>query len=167
MIPRNAGPNEVSRAEPLVYGEIDGVGLVFIPAKRARELALLNEVLPVARTWGELRDLLDERLWAEIQDRRDAYDVARSTGAEYEPFDPEQLTGFSAGAWPSWPAQDMLKLLPHDILAGYGKLTDTLMSGTFVRLFAANEVEIVAELEERGWKCEKDEALVLAASGYD
>ncbi len=152
--------------EPLVYGEIDD-GLVFLPARRAHALVRLRESLANARTWGELRALLDEELWAEVQERRDVYDVVRSGGRDDAEFDPRLLAGYAEGAWPRWPANEMIDLLPTDLVQRYGKLTDTLLDGPFLCLYAQCEEELVGDLVERGWECERDDQLVLEASGYD
>jgi hypothetical protein len=74
----------------------------------------------------------------------------------------------ATGDWEStWPAQEMRRLLPEDLLSRYGVVTSTLLDGDFLSIPSASEDELVAELELRGWSCQRDDAVVLEASGYD
>lgn len=73
----------------------------------------------------------------------------------------------ATGESPTWPAQEMLDLFPAEVIRRYGELRDTLMDGAFPVLHTSSEAELVAELEQLGWTCERDDALVLEASGYE
>jgi hypothetical protein len=74
----------------------------------------------------------------------------------------------ATGDWEAvWPAQEMRRLLPADLLSRYGVIEDTLLDGAFVRIPCECEKELVAELEARGWECQRDDGMVLEASGYD
>jgi len=73
-----------------------------------------------------------------------------------------------SGDWEtSWPAREMRGLLPADLVARYGVVTSTLLDGDYLSIPTQHEAELVAELESRGWTCERDDAMVLEASGYD
>jgi len=150
--------------EPLIYAEIDD-GLVFITATRAQQLVELRDVIPEARTWADVRAGVTDEIWHELRERRDPYDIRRLGDSLEAEFEPEQV-GWG-DTWPEWPAQAMRKILPHDLLDRYGVLTDTLLDGTFLHIPTEREDELVSELERRGWSCERDDALVMEASGHD
>lgn len=71
------------------------------------------------------------------------------------------------GEWEHvWPAREMVKILPADLVSQYGVLQSTLMDGDFVSIPLHHEDALVRELETRGWDCERDDAMVMEASGY-
>jgi hypothetical protein len=67
----------------------------------------------------------------------------------------------------AWPAQEMRGPLPADLLTRYGEVRTSLLDGDFVSIALGCEDELVTELEARGWSCERDDTMVLEASGYD
>jgi len=146
----------------LVYGEIDG-SLVFIPREEADELADLYGALRLS-TWGELRRAVSDERWREILQRLGADEGSPPPG-DGEELQADSIPGFAEQDWPEWPAQRMGRWLPRDVIAGYGQLTDTLMSGTFTWFDPSSAGAIVRDLERLGWTCEEDQALIEAASG--
>lgn len=84
-----------------------------------------------------------------------------------DPFDWMQIYGLSAvgdGLWPEWPEQEMFGWMPEDL--PYAEVQDSIHDGFYLSLDPEHEAEIVAALEQRGYHCVKDQALISEASGY-
>ena len=85
---------------------------------------------------------------------------------EDDPFSPEQIPGFCDGDWPAWPAQEMLDWVPESIQSRFGHNEETLLNGSFLNFDPAQEDAIVAAFREEGYTCQRNDDLVLQASGY-
>jgi hypothetical protein len=120
-----------------VYGCVDN-GLVFISVTQAERLAGIYAALGSARTWGEFRKILPNRVYSEIiniliengrgfdefySDWIDEHPEGTREEAfreyqglpfrerlpdERDPFDSADIPGFCDGDWPDWPQQEML-----------------------------------------------------------
>jgi hypothetical protein len=64
-----------------------------------------------------------------------------------------------------WPAQQMLGLLPPDVQESYGEKSFSGVSGPCLVLNPNAAASIVAKLEQRGFTCERDDALCKQAAG--
>lgn len=65
-----------------------------------------------------------------------------------------------------WPAQLMLDWFPNDLGRRYGREVSTRLDGEYLELDRTKCLEIVAELEARGFTCVEDNDLISAAAGY-
>ncbi|AYA23168.1 hypothetical protein C6369_000250 [Rhodococcus rhodochrous] len=147
-------------AQVLVYG-IAGDKLVFIDPEQARELALLWAGFD---TWGQARAALSATRWQEIVERFEGWE--QDPPAPEEPFDLSQVPGNADGDWPEWPAQQMLDWMPPELIARYGRSTASVLNGDFLDIDPQHEAALVAALEEMGWSCRRNDALVSSASGF-
>jgi hypothetical protein len=66
-----------------------------------------------------------------------------------------------------WPAQQILGLLPRDIQQKYGTRSFSGVSRPCLMLHADDASSIVAELEQRGFSCERSEEVCKQATGMD
>jgi hypothetical protein len=87
---------------------------------------------------------------------------------------PEPDDAFSAGDigavcdgdFPAWPQQEMLAWVPTEIQQSYGGGSFSFVSGPCLVFELENEDEIVEALERHGYRCVRDDGLVLEASGF-
>lgn len=160
--------------QPLLYGVVPygEPRLVFLAEDRARELRDMWRALR-APTWGERRRLMPasevKSWWRENPDRLQAPDDA-PCGENHcdDPDWPDDLwASVCDGRYPGWPEQEMLELIPPEIASRFGAQEDSLHDGLFLEIPAATEGEMVQALEEAGFPCRRDDALVLEACGDD
>lgn len=85
--------------------------------------------------------------------------------ADADAFDQDMLTGGDRNDWPGWPAQEMLAWVPADVQRRYGEVIDTVLSGEYLAFREADLPAIAADLDERGYRCRRDDSLVSRASG--
>lgn len=163
-------------AKDLVYAafpaDSDG-DLIFIPKTQAKRLAQIHLAARSA-TWGEFRSKLPDGVWKEIAEDiyeeewplRKGQTAEREDGNEPladEPLDSDDIPGYEESDWPEWPVQQMLDWVPKLIQQAFGTVEATRISGDYLHLDPTREREIVAAFEQAGYRCTKDEALVLAA----
>ena len=151
-------------ATDLVYGEVDK-SLVFIPREQALELAAVWSALTTSSTWGEFRSRLPARRCEDLFRR--LAECIDELPHDDDPFTMDDIPGVSDGDYPEWPAQEMLKWLPKEIVAAaYGKIETSRLNGLFLTLDPGHEPEIVEALRAAGSRCTKDQQLVLRACGF-
>ncbi|MFZ2528402.1 MAG: hypothetical protein WAX14_12215 [Rhodococcus sp. (in: high G+C Gram-positive bacteria)] len=147
-------------AQVLVYG-IAGDRLVFIDRDQAHELSLLWTGFD---TWGHAKAALPQKRWDDIVERLEGWEM--DPPEPQEPFGLSQIPGNEDGDWPEWPAQQMLEWMPPELIAQYGNSAASVLNGDFLDIDPRHEAALVAALEEAGWTCIKDDALVSSASGF-
>jgi hypothetical protein len=87
------------------------------------------------------------------------------------PFDEDVFPGYDLplvadGDYPEWPDQEMLTWMPEQILERpFSRRRASVHNGYFLELDPAAEGEIVVVLTAAGFRCSKDQRLVLKASG--
>ena len=143
-----------------VYGSVDGA-LIFIPTARAEELSILRSGFA---TWGDAKQNLSSDTWSGVVEQFDAGEV--DVPADDEPYDLDAVPGHADGNWPAWPARDMLRDVPASVREKFGRTEDSVHSGSYLHLDAADEDEILEALRRHGWTCTRDDVLVSKASGY-
>jgi hypothetical protein len=181
-------------ATDLVFGEIEG-GLVFLPRGQAQELAAVWKAIGSAETWAQFRSMVSpqrfeqtvatvsegidfESFFAEEREtqpgltREEAFHRYRALDVgERLPFDEDAFPGYDLplvadGDYPEWPAQEMLTWMPEQILERpFSRRRASVHNGYFLELDPAAEGEIVAALTAAGFRCSKDQRLVLKATG--
>jgi hypothetical protein len=153
----------------LVYGLLDkGLGnsnLVFILAKETKRLAAIHTAIATAKTWGafcrqmpvaDLKDMVRDLREREFEPRQ-----------KTDPFDHDLLPpSYSDGDWPGWPEQMMLRSLPREICAQYGRLSGSVFNGPFLIFDVSRAKEIVQALTDAGFHCRHDPRLIRRACGY-
>ena len=162
---------------------------VLIPRPEALRLASVHYAIHSSATWEEFKAKLRLEEWQEILCRlgyRTLAEYRKQEGFETDEeasesfrslplgermpidsdkFESDWLHGFTDGDWPEWPAQEALRWVPHDIQQRFGKSVSSVINGPFLTLDPSRASEIIAAMEERGYVCERDDALVQAASG--
>lgn len=151
----------------IVCGIVPDGYAVVVPRVKAAELALLNNAIWSARTWGQLRRMcpparLDELVALAAQAAEWSGEELRTS--EWSHFEPD-LPGVSSGDWPEWPAQDMIFWLPREIQDRFGRREVTMFNGPFLTLDPERVDELMAALRELGYEVERDDDLVLWACG--
>jgi hypothetical protein len=147
------------RIEPFVWGVIYGQ-LFVVPRKVAAERARLNRALHTSKTWGEVVAKAPRRLCQQI---REALDVRRIS-ADREIGD--ILENLVDQCYPPSLGVIMLASLPtelkHLVHREFSALGDELPS-----LRPADLTLVLEVCAARGIVCDEDQALVVAAAGYD
>lgn len=151
----------------LVYGMVGG-GLVFIPRPHALELATVWDAIGACRTWGEFRSRVPPRRYEALL-RQLGYGPRETD--EPPPPDDESFAGLDLpcvadGDYPEWAAQEMLRWAPGAIVtAPYSSILPSFLNGPCLSLDPRFEPEIVAAFTAAGYRCARDDELVLRACG--
>lgn len=167
-IPVPLGGDRRPRRIALLYGEIDGDGLVFVSMAKAYQLIGLGLALATAHTWGDLRMLVLDDVYRQIVAMvRDT----RGREEDWEPaadvaFNTNDLSAYHDGDWPDWPAQEALSWLPIEIQERYGTDEESVLNGPYLHLDPEHEAAIVRDLELAGYRCQRDQRLLEQALGY-
>ena len=163
----------------LIYGN-SIYGLLFIPESRANELANSNKALLTAKTWGEFKSLVSQEMYefylvnsayyegpSEPEDGEYApYDIAPET-----PFTPNDVVTYDA--LPAYPEIEMSEWMPDEIQAKFGRkvrysaMDMNVPEGQILVLEEKQMDEIVAVLEKLGYKCRRDDDLLMAGNTLD
>lgn len=149
----------------VVVGVLEGADdeVVMIPEKHAATLAQLHDALSSAETWAEFKRLAPKRYYEEALERAaDSQDEALTPKS---PFDPMSISGLGDGDWPDWPAQQMLRWVPVEVQAKFGRSASSTLNGAFLSLKAADLAEIMNAMEALGYVCRRDDDLVARAHG--
>ena len=149
-----------SQNRELVYG-VHGDELVFIPADRARHLALTWKAMTKAKTWGALRMLAPPKAYREILAFQDS---PRSIRAGHS-FDYYEMTPVPDGDYPGFPKQEVSDWMPPDVLHAFGRTVSTMMNGDFPAIDPKEERRVVASLRRQGYRCRRNQRLIEAAHG--
>lgn len=153
----------------IIYG-VWAEQLILIPKERALELASIHGALNASKTWGEFKSRVPAHVYKEVlrmirseldEDEERVFLIPKPDS----PFDPDDIPGYADGDWPGWPAQEMLKWMPKDIQQKYGKVEISVLNGDFLEIGPGREAEVIAALEDCGYKCTKDTNLIERACG--
>jgi hypothetical protein len=152
---------ESSLEQDLVFGEwMDN--LVFIPEERAKDLAEVVDAWWSSSTWGEFRHRVEARGVAE--EFLAVFDYPEGFPGDNEPLTDEQKDEYTGdGDWPAWPAAEMLDWVPQQI-ANMGESGVSMVSGAALFFDPAQERDLVAAFEQRGFRCRRDDDLVAATN---
>lgn len=163
---------ELEPGEELVYailGESDEG--VFVPEGEAKAALALRLALRDAQTWGELRAAVNEERFAEIIERcvlgfDEDENEEPIMPADDDEFYAELISGYEDGDWPDWPAAQMAEWMPSDLAEEYLAEIGTRLNGSYFAVAQDLVDELVAELEDLGHPCRRDDDLVAFISGY-
>lgn len=161
---------EVARAlrrgtEPLagqavVYGEWFE-SLVFIPEKRAKDLAEVVDAWWNSSTWGEFRRRVEAR--GITEEFLYPFEYPEGFPGDNEPLTDHQKEAYTGdGDWPAWPAAEMLDWVPQEI-ADMGERGVSMVSGAALFFDPEQEQILVAAFDRHGFRCRRDDDLVAAA----
>jgi hypothetical protein len=167
--PDPAPPKRTHRRPPatirdLVYGQDSANRLVFIPKRHANYLARVWHALYNAKTWVDLKRLVPPAEYRWLRERNDA--LPPSDLRPNARFDYLTMTAAADGDYPGWPAQEMLEWMPEDVQADFGVVQDSVHNGSFLEL-QGDAKPIANRLRAFGFRCRRDDRLVLRASGGD
>jgi hypothetical protein len=147
-------------SEPFLIDSFND-SLVVIPREEARRLAALNNALEDSTTWGEFLDAVatDRVTLDQLEDKFD------ELPARDDPFDPDDIYGFSDGDWPAWPMAKMLDWLPPSVQA-LGTRQRTAINGDALEIDDDLLSEVIAALAAEGLQGQEDtDGLVATACG--
>lgn len=151
---------EPAASPDLVYGVVQE-SLVFIPRELAEDLAATWRAIKSSSTWGEFRTRLSPKRYAEI------LKYMEDLPGDSEPFGADIAPGVVEGDYPEWPAQEMLRWVPEDIVRqDYSKTASSHLNGSFLVLDPDREDQIVTDFVAAGFRCTRNQTLVAAASGF-
>ncbi len=163
----------------IVYG-VTNLGLLFVPESRAMELTDSNKALLTAKTWGEFKSMVSKDLYEfyltnsayyegpnEPEDGNfDPYDIAPET-----PFTPNDVVVYDV--LPANPEIEMSEWMPKEIQEKFGYkmhyagMDMNVPGGEILVLDEKRLDEIVTELEKLGYKCKRDDNLLMAGTTLD
>lgn len=154
----------------LVYGLdpfTSGGTLVFLPRQYAQERASELEALQNASTLAQVVALELPHLGDHFDDYRSSAD-ARRLAKDYddEAYDLAEDISSNAGDFPPMLAQWAVdaNLFPQEVLSEVGVVEETVFSGPFLKIDPGSEAEVIAHLTAAGYRCERDDDLVLRCS---
>jgi hypothetical protein len=149
--------------EELVYGVIGPIGHgVVLPRRYAVQLG----VLLTEGTWGGLRRQLGADVVEGLAERRAGADEDSPPPADDEPYSPEAMYGWDDGDYPDWAQQRMLDWMPEDLIDEYAAIDATALNGEYVEIDGTRMDDLARDLEARGFRCIRDDALVTFVSRY-
>ncbi|WP_328415733.1 hypothetical protein OG470_24225 [Micromonospora sp. NBC_00389] len=147
----------------LVYGHAQLHDcLAFADANTAAAEAAEIKALDAARTWGEARHVQMTHLWNPAGP--DHYEPADGY-ADDQPFDINEVSSVAEGDWPPMVTERAFKLLPDDLQVQFGKRESTVHNGDILMIPLAGEAELAAELRQRGYEVNRDDALINVLDG--
>lgn len=157
--------------DQIAYGTLDNETAVFMPLRYAEPLGELRSALS-SSTWGELRAQVTEAAMSRMlarwgnNEERLADGLPLDAPGDEEPLSPQELWGHTDGDWPDWPAQRMLDWVPTDIAERFGQQVSSVLNGEFLKIPASQTEPMARALQTHGFQCERDDDLVLLASGW-
>jgi hypothetical protein len=165
-----------SRTE-LVYGDAS-MGLLFLEKEYALDIGRFREGLSKASTWGELLARIGEERYQEtverwVESERDRLleeggldnddDPEIAPPNPDDPFDVEELGGYTDVSWPEFAPTMMDTWVDEEIIREYGGYEQPLMDDNYPLIDLDNEEKVVSLLEERGYVCLRDDDLIWKA----
>jgi len=127
--------------------------VVFATPERAKFVARLHDAIESSRTWGEFRKAVPPAEYSKIVRGFDDADEPRPKSTD--PFDGEQIAGWSDGDYPPWLQQEMEEVLPVSVLRKFGSLEATLVNGSCWMVPEENLQATCAALRALGWEVEE------------
>ena len=163
----------------IIYG-ITGLGLLFVPESRAKELAEGNKALLTAKTWGEFKSLVSTELYVFYLTKSSYYEGPyEPEDGDYRPFDIAPETPFTPNdvltyeELPANPEIEMTEWMPEEIQEEFGRkmryyaMDMNVPRGEILVLEEKQMDEIAAELEKAGYVCKRDDDLLNAGITLD
>ena len=151
----------------LVYSD-HGLGLIFMPEKRAQEVANIWKALMESKTWGEFRSRVAKNKHRDLAERlMSGFEEV----ADEERFTPNELVSYEDPV--CHPEIEMHTWMPEDIREKFGKsMHYTSCDGchpreAFLELDRNQLDEILRVLEKQGYSCRKDDQLINDAYGSE
>lgn len=163
----------------IIYG-ITGFGLLFVPERRAKELADGNRALLTAKTWGEFKALVSKELYEFYLPKSSYYEGPyEPEDGDYTPYDIAPETPFTPNdvltyeELPANPEIEMTEWMPGEIQEQFGQkmryaaMDMNVPDGEILVLEEEQMDEIVTELEKHGYACKRDDDLLMAGTTLD
>ena len=143
----------------VLYWQNSRSGLLLAKPETALQVSAIHKAIESSKTWGQFRKALPADALMEVEEMMSEEDACADT----DPFDSDQLPGFSDGDWPTWICQSILDELPSEIIAEFGEVQDSTLNGPFLQLNASIDV-IAPRLVSLGWTVECYNDLQFEAS---
>ena len=143
----------------VLYWQNSRSGLLLAKPETALQVSAIHKAIESSKTWGQFRKALPADALMEVEEMMSEEDACADT----DPFDSDQLPGFSDGDWPTWICQSMLHELPKEIIQEFGERQESAHNGEFLQLNASIEV-IAPRLVSLGWTVECYNDLQFEAS---
>jgi hypothetical protein len=126
-------------------------GLAFATPERAALVARLQDAIECSRTWAEFRRRMPRSGYSLlIREMFDENGEPRPRGSD--PFSADDVPGCCDGLYPPWLQQEMIPLLPGDILDGLDEQQDRAPGyDEYPHIDPEQLPEMIARLEQRGF----------------
>lgn len=152
-------------SEDLVYGERSSDGFVVLPRSWLEVTADMHAALAAARTWGDLRALLDAASLDEAVERSRILEEEPYEGAAFSSVPDDEgvyVAAVEEGLWPSNPAHDMGGWMSQAVLEEFGVYESGMLDDGW---WVISDIErLLPWLERAGATCERDDVLVRRAT---
>lgn len=167
------GSGARSRTE-LCYGECNG-GLTFLERSYATKIGDFRAALSESSTWGELKSKVAEEYYLETVERWKEEEFDRLTGeGDEEPqevpspkpedaFGAADISGYLDMDWPEFAPAMMDEWVSKEIIEQYGGYVQPTLNDDYPLIDFENEEKVVSLLEEQGYVCVRDDALIWRA----
>lgn len=134
--------------------------LVFMPRKRAADLARVWDALYSARTWGEFRNKMPAEEYDDYMTR--SFDDNEKPRPRDDEAYSQTEEGWEDGEWPENPMYWMDTYVPPAIMA-LGTPITTVFGGSTI--YASKQTEALRILRQEGYTVERNDDLLKEACG--
>ena len=128
-------------------------GVVFATPERAKFIARLHDAIESSTTWGEFRKAVPRAEYSKIVHAFD--DACEPRPKSAEPFDGEQIAGWSDGDYPPWLQKEIGDVIPVSVLRRFGRLEATHVNGSFWMVPSESLGAMCEALRALGWDVEE------------
>ena len=136
--------------EKLLFRDVPFNGeLVFARPDRAAYVPRIHSATEESATWGEFREVMPPTDYSTIMECFDECGEPRPD--EQGAFDSEQVPGYSDGDYPPWLQQEMINVLPVEILSRFGTRESTFLNGSYWAILNSAREDLCNALEEAGF----------------
>jgi hypothetical protein len=133
-------------------------GVVFAAEDRAKSIARIHRAIETSTTWSQFRAAIPPGEYSAVmRSSFDAIDETRPKASD--PFDPEQIAGWSDGDYPPWLQQEMDDVVPEPLLLQFATREQTAVNGAFWLIPEEQLERICAALRAAGLRVRRAQGL--------
>jgi len=132
-------------------------GMVIAPEARARRIAAIHTALSDSKSWRELAQKLPDGEYEVIVSRLAV--IGEELPELDDPFEPEQVPGWSDGDYPPWLQREMDSLLVDIDLTPIARRVHTVHNGSYWHIDQQSFELLRSVMESKGYRLIAADAL--------